>query len=321
MDKITLNNNEYRIIYKDIEQSTLYFYEKNPRIMVNRKDEKKLAQSEIYDFLVKSGNVHRLKTSIRENGGIIEPLLVRNGDNVVLEGNSRLAALRELAREDKNKWRYARCMVLLDDIKDEDFYSLISQYHIVMKEKWSNYDKAAFLSKMVERGKSVEDIAREVSISTVEIRNLLYVYRLMNETQINHEHFNKVKTTICMGLGGFIKKYDLFWNALFETKGTDFTITLSRLRRVYKAQGEEGLDEVCAHKKRLCDVEDEIKNNGGLSVYKVLNNLQDIRKVDIWSSIVRVEDDDILYNVYKKLEELKNICVTNLKKIELRTQN
>lgn len=45
-------------------------------------------------------HVKQLRVSIESNGGLIDPLIVRDGDFMVLEGNSRLAAYRLLCRTD-----------------------------------------------------------------------------------------------------------------------------------------------------------------------------------------------------------------------------
>ena len=45
-------------------------------------------------------HVKQLVQSIRANGGLTDPLIVQDGEFVVFEGNSRLAAYRLLARLD-----------------------------------------------------------------------------------------------------------------------------------------------------------------------------------------------------------------------------
>jgi hypothetical protein len=133
---------------------------------------------------------------------------------------------------------------------------------------------------------------------------------------------------ISKGLGSFLHGYrsgeshDQFWNAVFYTKtGDSFVDFVNRMKYIYDAKGEQAVNDIIGHRKRLCDIEAEIVNEGGISVYKVFNNLTGIENLDIWSAVVKVKDDSVLCNVYKKLEELRNIVAFNLKAIEARMQN
>ena len=47
-------------------------------------------QEDIYSELLEQEHVRELKEDIRLNGGLIDPLIVRDGTLEVLEGNSRL---------------------------------------------------------------------------------------------------------------------------------------------------------------------------------------------------------------------------------------
>ena len=90
---IRLNKRDIPIERCMRKQHQLRFYPKNPRIysMVWENDEEP-TQKEIEETLGVMDHVKELIQSIKANGGLLDPLLVRDGDNVVLEGNSRLAA-------------------------------------------------------------------------------------------------------------------------------------------------------------------------------------------------------------------------------------
>ena len=73
----------------------------NPRVYsIVRAAEQEPTQAEIERRLSLMDHVKQLVQSIRANGGLTDPLIVRDGNHVVLEGNSRLAAYRLLARND-----------------------------------------------------------------------------------------------------------------------------------------------------------------------------------------------------------------------------
>ena len=93
IDSITLNGKE--ILYKDriLLNSELRYFPENPRIYSIVCDGNGYpSQEEIEERLSSMDHVNQLIQSIKANGGLIDPLLVRDGDYLVLEGNSRLAA-------------------------------------------------------------------------------------------------------------------------------------------------------------------------------------------------------------------------------------
>jgi ParB-like nuclease domain len=101
---------------------------------------------------------------ISDNGGLIDPLVVRDKDFVVLEGNSRLAAYRFLASKDPIKWAKAKCTILPADIDEKLVFALLGQYHVKGKKDWVPYEKAGFLYRRHKQQKVVlSTIAAELS--------------------------------------------------------------------------------------------------------------------------------------------------------------
>ena len=96
---LRIRGNDIPTETRDIEQSKLHFYPDNPRIYsLVRSNGHAPDQEEILRELLTHEHVRILKEDIVQNDGLIDPLIVRAGDLVVLEGNSRLAAYRYLAR-------------------------------------------------------------------------------------------------------------------------------------------------------------------------------------------------------------------------------
>ena len=84
-----------------------------------------------------------LVPSIKANGGLIEPLLVKG--QLVLEGNSRLAAYRILAEGRDTKWQKVRVRRLPDSITEAEVFALLGEFHIVGKRDWAPFEQAGYL--------------------------------------------------------------------------------------------------------------------------------------------------------------------------------
>jgi hypothetical protein len=166
---------------KDIEQSKLKFFVDNPRIYsFVRGDGNIPSQIEIYNELLTHEHVRVLKDDIVANGGLMDPLIVRDDDLVVLEGNSRLAAYRFLASKDPLRWTKVRCTVLPADIDDKLVFALLGQYHVKGKKDWVPYEKAGFLYRR-HKDQEIElsVVAAELGIAATEARHLVSVYEFM----------------------------------------------------------------------------------------------------------------------------------------------
>ncbi len=100
-------------------------------------------------------HVKELKESIKSNGGLIDPIIVRDGDFVVLEGNSRLAAYRILYKTDPIKWAKIKVTLLPKDIPESAVFTLLGQYHIVGKDPWDPYEQAGYLYRRGEADQGV----------------------------------------------------------------------------------------------------------------------------------------------------------------------
>jgi hypothetical protein len=174
---------------RDIAVGELNFYVDNPRIYsLVRVNGHVPNQDEILSQLLENEHVRILKEDIASNDGLIDPLIVRDGDLVVLEGNSRLAACRFLASRDPLKWATVRCTVLPADIDEKLVFALLGQYHIKGKKDWAPYEKAGFLYRRhKEHSIELSTVAEELGISQKEARHLVSVYEFM----IEHDDTNR----------------------------------------------------------------------------------------------------------------------------------
>lgn len=182
-DTLTIGNQEIPVKRGTMPHDELSFYPENPRIYsIIHAGEKSLTQSEIQDRLGDLDHVKQLVNSIRANGGLTDPLIVRDKDFVVLEGNSRLAAYRLLAKPDPITWGTVKVILLPADIEDKLVFALLGEYHIIGRKDWQPYEQAGYLYRMVENhNSSPQSIARELGLKESQVHHMVRVYRFMLE--------------------------------------------------------------------------------------------------------------------------------------------
>ena len=191
---IPLRGQQVPVKHGTMLQQDLQFYVDNPRIytIVGRSTGVP-SQLEIASTLSQMDHVKGLVQSIRTHGGLIDPVLVRDGDFVVLEGNSRLAAYRILSNLDPIRWGTIRVTLLPADIKDELVFALLGQYHLVGKKDWQPYEQAGyFYRRHMDHGVDVATIASEMGLSKQKVQHLVRTYGFMvdhNETTIDRWSF------------------------------------------------------------------------------------------------------------------------------------
>lgn len=190
-DTIMLRGTEVPVVHADVDQSTLRFYEANPRIYsMMRKDGKLPTQADIQNRLLGMEHVKELIQDIRRNGGLIEPILVRRGTFEVLEGNSRLAAYRALSEKEPLRWTKIRCILLPKDIPDNLTFALLAQLHVKGKKDWAPFEQAGFLYRRYhEQNVDLATLCGETGLSQKRVRQLIDTYDFMidsGETDITH---------------------------------------------------------------------------------------------------------------------------------------
>ena len=180
-DSITLRGTEVAVKSGWIEQSELQFYPDNPRLYtIVRSSGESPSQEGIEQQLIGMDHVKQLVQTIRANNGLIDPILVRDGDLMVLEGNSRLAAYRLLAKNDPVKWGLVKVTLLPDDISPNLVFALLGEYHLIGKKDWAPYEQAGyFYRRHHDHGIALEEIAKDMGISKKRIQHLVDVYQFM----------------------------------------------------------------------------------------------------------------------------------------------
>lgn len=179
----------YPVDVRDLNQADLRFYSENPRVysVLNLMGGNP-TQEDIETYMCGLDHVKQLKVSIESNGGLIDALVVRDGDFTVLEGNSRLAAYRLLGAVDPVKWGKVRCKILPSDISDSAVFALLGQYHIVGRKDWEPFEQAHYLYRRFLQTKTpVANMAQELGVSRQRAEKMIQVIQFM----IKHDDLNK----------------------------------------------------------------------------------------------------------------------------------
>ncbi len=188
-ETLIIGKQEYTVEVRDLNQIDLLFYPENPRVysVLNMMGGDP-TQEEIEDHMCGLEHVKQLKVSIESNGGLIDPLVVRDGDFTVLEGNSRLAAYRLLCAVDPVKWGKVRCKILPADISDSAIFTLLGQYHIIGRKDWEPFEQAHYLYRRHLQTKiPVAYMAQELGLSKQKAEKMIQVIEFM----IDHNDLNK----------------------------------------------------------------------------------------------------------------------------------
>lgn len=128
-----------------------------------------------------------LRESIRENGGIVHPIIVNHytdGRYVVIEGNTRLQIYRDFKKKNiTGNWDYIKAIVY-EDIDDETMHSIRLQAHLVGPREWDAYAKAKYLNylaneKYIPMSSLVAYCGGTSKAS--EIKNMIAAYQDMQE--------------------------------------------------------------------------------------------------------------------------------------------
>ena len=188
-ENLTIGKKDIVVEITELNQADLKFYTENPRVysvLNNVGDEP--SQDVIEKHMCNLEHVKQLKQSIESNGGLIDPLIVRKGDNMVLEGNSRLAAYRILCKTDPIKWGKVKCKLLPADISEDAIFALLGQYHIIGRKDWEPFEQAHYLYRRQMQTKlPVEYMAQELGISKQKANKMIDVIKFM----IKNDDLNK----------------------------------------------------------------------------------------------------------------------------------
>jgi hypothetical protein len=162
----------------------LRFFVDNPRVYsILRSDGAEPSQTDIERKLLEMDHVKALIQDIKRDGGLTDPVIVRAGKLDVLEGNSRLAAYRALAKIDPIKWDRIKVRLLPQDLDESLIFALLGQYHIKGKKDWAPFEQAGFLYRRFKTHDiDLGNLAQEIGLGKRKVEHLIAVYQFM----LNH---------------------------------------------------------------------------------------------------------------------------------------
>ncbi len=180
---ITVRGSEIPAYQQMMDVSALRFYPENPRIYsIVRNHGKHPSQDDIEQSLQGTEHVRELIQDIKRNGGLIDPLFVKDGTFEVIEGNCRLAALRSLYTDSPMKWGKAKCVVLPADLDQRAISALLGQWHLKGKKEWPPYEQAGFLYRRNKKqGVDLDRLALEVGVPKNRVSTLIEAYGFMED--------------------------------------------------------------------------------------------------------------------------------------------
>lgn len=164
----------------------LLYNEDNPRVYSLLHDdstEGNISQEDIYDVMLDQPSVKKIKQTIYDNKGLIDPILIRWDKKVVIEGNSRLTVFKFWNNKEPHneKWETIPCRIV-DKLTPEQQDWYLSETHIKGKTPWSAYEKANPIYMRSKQGLSFDDIKKRFNIkSDVEIQKRINTIQMMKD--------------------------------------------------------------------------------------------------------------------------------------------
>ena len=165
----------------ELSQADLRFFVDNPRIYsILRANGEDPDQVDIERTLCEMDHVKALIQDIRRDGGLTDPVIVKDGSLEVLEGNSRLAAYRVLFNRNPSKWARMKCKVLPSNLDEKLIFALLGQYHIRGKKDWAPFEQAGFLyRRSTNHDIGTAQLAQEIGLTKPKVEHLVATYQFM----------------------------------------------------------------------------------------------------------------------------------------------
>lgn len=289
MSEITIGKKSFGVDEQLLNQCDLLFYEDNPRVYsILRAGGTTPTQKEIQEHMMQMDHVKQLRLSIEQNGGLIDPLIVvkRNGNYIVLEGNSRLAAYRLLAEKDPVKWQKVRVNILPEEISDNDIFTLLGQYHLIGRKDWSAFEQAAYLYRQKQASQLANDIlAKNVGLTQGQVDTYISVYTFMLE----HDDLKP-------------DRWSYYIEYLKNRSIRKYRETSPKIDDVFVKQVKSGEIEKAEDVRTL----GEIAKANSKSAKKIMQDFIE-EKEDLYESYERLKSTGKTTNIYKQINKFRNL--------------
>jgi hypothetical protein len=147
---IRLGNRDFNLERKQVAVAELKLDPHNPRLTYALRGLGGAAtDADLHKLLWKQDSVKDLSESIYNNGGLIEDPIIRR-DGIVVEGNCRTVALRELRKKHPEDNRFSKIFVQLlpVDVSEVELMTLLGELHVAGKIGWGAFEEAEYVWKM-----------------------------------------------------------------------------------------------------------------------------------------------------------------------------
>ena len=147
------------------------------------------SEEEIAAQLWELDDVKLLRRSVKQNGGLIERIIVK-ADDTIIEGNCRTIVYRKLRDEAKQAgneteaqcWSLIPARILPAEISDKELAYLLGELHVAGKNEWTPFEQAAWVHKMSQLyGYTIAELAQHLRKNKAYIEHLLWAYTLMRD--------------------------------------------------------------------------------------------------------------------------------------------
>lgn len=220
--------------YADLSINSLLLDKRNPRIaeLLERYDENDISPESIALALGAGGedSYESLKNSIREYGGVINPIVVHKEDNgkyLVIEGNTRVQIYRKFINDKVDgSWQTIKAIVY-ENIEIDDIHAIRLQAHLIGAREWSPFAQAKYIHYLntVEH-MPISRIVEFCGGKSARIRDLIGAYQDLedfyrpmcnDDSQLDERKFSsfielqKPAITRCLAVHNVSKKEFVKW--------------------------------------------------------------------------------------------------------------
>lgn len=193
VDKAEVIKHQNSVTYHMIEVNLLELDRDNPRIkhileMYNGVINEAQIRQALFATISYEENtgttLHTLKESIKANGGVIHPIIVRHdstsGKYVVIEGNTRVQIYKDFAATgQKGEWTKIPA-IIYTDIEPSRIDAIRLQAHLVGPRDWDPYSKAKYLDSLYkEQNLTIAQIVDFCGGNKKSVNNYIEAYNLM----------------------------------------------------------------------------------------------------------------------------------------------
>ena len=278
-----------------------------------------------------------LKESIKEHGGIINPIIVNHfpdGRYVVIEGNTRLQIYRDFIRDNvPGNWNKIRA-IIYENLENNEMHSIRLQAHLVGPRDWDAYAKAKYLTFLSDEEKMpMKELLAYCggSSKASEIRYMIQAYKDMrdiyaplceDDTQFDQKKFSgfvelqKKNVVESLQLHGYDKTDFAQWmvdekfSRLEDVRRLPQILNSKRARQAF-------LKHDTAAAKKILEAEDITPDSLKNVTYEMLANelskrMFDITHVEVLKLKTDAEYEEKLNALRKVVETVQSIVLDEI---------